>query len=70
MQSGFTLRPLGRGDILDLTFKLYRQNFGLFVGIYALILVPVVVVQILVQEALDMSSPGQMLLWSLASLRY
>src|SRR3989304_3822966 len=68
MQSGFTLRPLGLGDILDVTLKLYRQNFALFVGIYALVLVPVAVIQLLLGAAINPRSPDQMSLWFLVSL--
>lgn len=34
------LRPLGIGDILDETLRLYRQNFSLFIGTCAVIEVP------------------------------
>ncbi len=30
------LRPLSTGELLDRTFSLYRSNFGLFLGIFAL----------------------------------
>ena len=30
------LRPLSTGELLDRTFSLYRQHFGLFIGIFAL----------------------------------
>ena len=35
-QSGFDLRPLSIGDILDRTFLLYRRYFPLFLGITAI----------------------------------
>jgi hypothetical protein len=35
-QSGFDLRPLSIGDILDRTFLLYRRYFFLFLGITAM----------------------------------
>jgi hypothetical protein len=35
-QSGFELRPLSIGDILDRTFVLYRRYFPLFLGITAI----------------------------------
>jgi hypothetical protein len=35
-QSGFELRPLSIGDILDRTFLLYRRYFPLFLGITAI----------------------------------
>lgn len=40
------LRPLDLGDILDTVFRLYRSNFLTFVGIVALIQVPIVMIQI------------------------
>lgn len=42
-----TLRPLTLGQILDRTMRLYRQQFLTFVGIVAVMLVPVTAVQIL-----------------------
>jgi MFS family permease len=34
--SGFELRPLSLGELLDRAFLLYRRNFGLFAGIMAI----------------------------------
>jgi hypothetical protein len=42
-----TLRPLTLGQILDRTMRLYRQQFLTFVGIIAVMLVPVTAVQII-----------------------
>ncbi len=39
------LRPLSLGDILDTVFRLYRQNFLTFIGIVALLQVPLVALQ-------------------------
>lgn len=38
------LRPMGIGDILDETFRLYRENFTLFVGTCAIVEVPLQIV--------------------------
>jgi hypothetical protein len=42
-----TLRPLNIADILDLSIRLYRQNFAAFLGIIAIVYVPVGIMQIL-----------------------
>lgn len=39
------LRPLGMADILDAALRLYRQNFGPFLGITAIVFVPVAILQ-------------------------
>lgn len=41
------LRPLGLGDILDGTFRLYRSNFVTFLGIVALLQVPIALLRLL-----------------------
>ncbi|MGE5532116.1 MAG: hypothetical protein ACM3VW_08385 [Bacteroidota bacterium] len=46
-QSPPTLRPLNIADILDLSIRLYRQNFAAFLGIIAIVYVPVGIMQIL-----------------------
>lgn len=46
------LRPMSLGDMFDAAFKLYRQNFLTFVGIVALLQVPMAIVQFLVQYTL------------------
>lgn len=43
---------MGLGDILDTVFRLYRQNFVTFVGVVALLQVPVMVLQMLLTLAL------------------
>jgi hypothetical protein len=42
-----TLRPLTIGQILDRTMRLYRQQFLTFVGIIAVMLVPIMAVQLI-----------------------
>lgn len=41
------LRPMGIGDVFDTTFRLYRENFGLFIATTAIVLVPILIVGIL-----------------------
>jgi hypothetical protein len=41
------LRPLSLGELLDRTFHLYRNNFGLFVGIAAVAYLPLLIVRII-----------------------
>jgi hypothetical protein len=41
------LRPMGIGDILDETFRLYRENFTLFLAIVAIIEVPAQIINLL-----------------------
>jgi hypothetical protein len=41
------LRPLSLGELLDRTFHLYRNNFGLFVGIAAVAYLPLFIVRII-----------------------
>ena len=40
------LRPLSTGQLLDRSFRLYRQHFLVFLGIVALVQVPVIVAQV------------------------
>lgn len=44
--SALPLRPLGVGDLLDETVRLYRRYFLLFVGIGAVVAVPSIVIQL------------------------
>ena len=39
------LRPLGPGELLDQAIRLYRRNFLTFIGIIAVVYVPVMVLQ-------------------------
>jgi hypothetical protein len=57
MVTGFDLRPLSLGEILDRTFSLFRGNFLLFIGIAAIPQVLVLAIQLL-QIALQRNSPG------------
>jgi hypothetical protein len=66
------LRPLSTGELLDRTFSLYRNHFGLFVGIFALPYLSVFAFQCL---ALVFQTPGVQLtnvlmssLWGLGTL--
>ena len=43
------LRPMSLSDMLDAAFRLYRKHFLTFVGIVALLLVPMAILQFLVQ---------------------
>src|SRR5918911_885123 len=43
------LRPMGIGDILDETFRLYRENFTLFVATCAVLEVPVQIINFLIR---------------------
>lgn len=47
------LRPMGLGDILDAVFRLYRSNFLTFIGIVALLQVPMILLQISLTLALN-----------------
>jgi len=52
--SGFELRPLSLGELLDRAFMLYRRNFGLFVGIMvipALLMLPLQIMFLRGQDA-------------------
>jgi hypothetical protein len=40
------LRPLTLGELLDRTFHLYRNNFGLFVGIAAVAYLPLFIIRV------------------------
>jgi hypothetical protein len=41
------LRPMSVGDLLDTVFRLYRQHFWLFVGIVAVVQVPLTFIEVL-----------------------
>ena len=43
------LRPMALADMLDTAFRLYRRHFLTFVGIVALLQVPMAIVQFLAQ---------------------
>lgn len=47
------LRPLSVSDLIDETFQLYRRHFVLFVSISALLLIPLGIIQLLEQIAIQ-----------------
>ncbi len=47
------LRPMNIGDILDTTFRVYRNNFLLFIGITALLTIPMTLLQTAITLAFD-----------------
>ncbi len=47
------LKPMGLGDILDTVFRLYRNNFLTFIGVVALIQIPLILLQIAVNMGLS-----------------
>lgn len=49
------LRPMNIGDLFDAAFALYRDNFGLFVGIVAVVAVP----QTLANVFTALNTPGR-----------
>jgi hypothetical protein len=58
------LRPMGIGDILDETFRLYRENFMLFVATCAVLEVPVQIINFLILLSAPFGpplTPGQSL---------
>ena len=51
------LRPMGIGDIVDETFRLYRENFMLFVATCAVLEVPVQIINFLIQLSAPVAVP-------------
>lgn len=49
------LRPMGLGDILDAVFRIYRRDFLTFVGIVAVLQVPIIILQLLLTAAFGQS---------------
>ncbi len=49
MQTTPHLRPMSITDLFDAAFRLYRQHFFTFIGVVALLQVPMAIIQILVQ---------------------
>ncbi|MFP4435835.1 MAG: glycerophosphoryl diester phosphodiesterase membrane domain-containing protein [Chloroflexaceae bacterium] len=47
------LRPMNVGDILDTTFRVYRSNFLLFIGITALLNIPMILLNTSINFAFD-----------------
>ena len=46
------LRPLGVGEILDVSLKVYRRNFAAFIGIVAVIVIPLAILTTLISLSL------------------
>jgi len=46
------LRPMGVGELLDMAFRLYRRNFWLFVGIVAVIQIPLTLFEMFYETVL------------------
>jgi hypothetical protein len=60
-----TLRPLGLGELLDQAIRLYRKNFLTFIGIIAIVQVPLSIVQLAtsllaVQDLARLQDPSAM----------
>ncbi len=49
------LRPMSFTDLIDASFRLYRSNFVAFVGIVAVVQVPIALLQIILQNTLGAS---------------
>jgi hypothetical protein len=58
MQMRARLRPMGIGDILDETFRLYRENFTLFVATCAVLEVPVQIINFLILQSVPVAAPS------------
>ena len=52
MVSQFDLRPRSNGQILDISLRLYRNNFWTFLGIVAIVQVPILIFTLLTLSAL------------------
>ncbi len=50
--SVFELRPLNLADILDVIVRIYREHFGQLMGICAVVLVPLGLMQVLMSTAM------------------
>jgi hypothetical protein len=61
------LRPMTIGDMFDAAFRLYRQHFVTFIGIVALLQVPMAIVQFVVQFMLGGSAMNDILRFSARS---
>src|SRR6476646_2751035 len=49
METPLRLRPMSIGDMLDAAFRLYRRHFLTFIGIVALLQVPMAILQFAAQ---------------------
>jgi hypothetical protein len=54
------LRPMSIGDLLDAAFRLYRRHFLTFIGIAALLQVPFLILQALLQFAIGGTVNGRL----------
>lgn len=70
-----TLRPLGLGELLDQAIRLYRRNFFKFIGIVAVVQVPLALIQFLVSISAferflyaDMQDPADLTMATFSSL--
>lgn len=45
--AGPTLRPLGVGEIIDVAIKIYTRNLGTFLGLTAIIYIPIAIIAVL-----------------------
>src|SRR5512138_2726681 len=55
-----TLRPLRLGELLDRAIRLYRGNFLTFIGIIAVVYVPLTVLQTAAQAVMNGSMMNRM----------
>ncbi len=54
------LRPMNLGDILDTIFRLYRNNLFTFIGIVALVQIPIIIFQIALNMAFNQGVTSDM----------
>src|SRR5690242_13498790 len=64
MNAAPQLRPMTIGDMFDAAFRLYRQHFVTFIGIVALLQVPMAIIQFVVQFVLGGSAMSDILRFS------
>src|SRR5687768_9737678 len=64
MNTPLQLRPMNIGDMLDAAFRLYRRHFVTFLGIVALLQVPMLVVQVLIQYFINGSALADIMTYS------
>ncbi|MFL5801362.1 MAG: glycerophosphoryl diester phosphodiesterase membrane domain-containing protein [Roseiflexaceae bacterium] len=61
MDSTGHFRQLSLGDLLDATFRIYRRRFGTFVTITAVVLVPMMLIQLLLNWLSNSPISGQLI---------
>jgi hypothetical protein len=64
------LQPMNLGDILDAIFRLYRNNFLLFLGIIVLLQIPVMIGQGIITAQFGLGYASELELWTQALLRF